>query len=43
MFYGYSVYGTRGLLSDLRPSRDTVFFYTLGKTMDDIQLPTYYT
>jgi peptide/nickel transport system substrate-binding protein len=42
MFYGYSVYGTRGLLSDLRPSRDTVFFYTLGKTMDDIQLPTYY-
>lgn len=43
MFYGYSIYGTRGLLSDLRPSRDTVFFYTLGKTMDDIQLPTYYT
>ena len=43
MFYGYSIYGTRGLLSDLRPSRDTVFFYTLGKTLEDIQLPTYYT
>ncbi len=42
MFYGYAVYGTRGLLSDLKPSRDTVFFYSLNKTLDSIQIPTDY-
>ena len=42
LFYGYAIYGTRGLLSDLRPSRDTVFFYSLNKTMEGIQIPTDY-
>lgn len=42
LFYGYAIYGTRGLLSDLRPSRDTVFYYSLNKTLDGIQIPTDY-
>ena len=35
IFCGYAVYATRGLLSDLEPSRDNVFFYTLGRTLED--------
>lgn len=35
LFCGYSVYATRGLLTDLTPSRDNVFYYSLGKTMKD--------
>lgn len=42
LFYGYAVYGTRGLLSDLTPSRDNVFYYSLGKTLEGIQIPTDY-
>ncbi len=42
LFYGYAIYGTRGLLSDLRPSRDTVFYYSLNKTLEGIQIPTDY-
>ncbi len=42
LFYGYAIYGTRGLLSDLRPSRDNVFFYSLDKTLDSVQIPTDY-
>ena len=42
MFYGHAIYGTRGLLSDLRPSRETVFYYSLNKTLDGIQIPTDY-
>ena len=41
-FYGYAVYATRGLLTDLTPARDNVFAYSLGKTMDSIQIPTEY-
>lgn len=41
-FYGYEVYATRGLLTDLTPSRDNVFAYSLGKTMESIQIPTDY-
>ena len=33
MFGYYEVYAERGQLLDLAPSRDNVFFYTLGKTM----------
>lgn len=29
----YAVYATRGLLTELSPSRDNVFYYSLGKTM----------
>ncbi len=40
MFGYYNVYAQRGLLPDLAPARDNVFFYTRGKTMKDIQQPT---
>lgn len=36
LFCSYAVYAERGLLTDLQPSRDNVFFYTLGKTARDI-------
>lgn len=41
-FFGYEVYATRGLLTDLTPARDNVFCYSLGKTMQSIQIPTDY-
>lgn len=34
LFSSYAVYATRGLMTGLEPSRDNVFFYSLGKTMD---------
>jgi hypothetical protein len=40
--FGYAVYATRGLLTDLTPSRDNVFAYSLGKTMESIRIPTDY-
>ena len=43
LFANYAVYAERGLLSDLSPSRDNVFFYTRGWTMADAQLETLYT
>ena len=33
MFGHYNVYAERGLLPDLAPARDNVFYYSLGKTM----------
>ena len=42
LFSGHSVYASRGLLTDLTPSRDNVFYYSLGKTMEDAQIPTEY-
>ena len=36
LFGTYAVYAERGLLPDLNPSRDNVFFYTLDKTMDSV-------
>lgn len=42
-FFGYAVYATRGLMTDLTPSRDNVFAYSLGKTIQEIQIPTDYT
>ena len=35
LFCGYAVYATRGLLSDLVPARDNVFWYSTGKTLED--------
>lgn len=37
LFQTYSVHATRGLLTGLTPSRDNVFYYDLGKTMDQIR------
>ena len=33
----YNIYAQRGLLPDLKPSRDNVFYYSMGKTMEDIK------
>ena len=38
MFGYYNVYAQRGLLPDLQPSRDNVFYYTIGKTMEACQV-----
>ena len=35
LFCSYAVYAERGLLTDLKPARDNVFFYTLGRTLAD--------
>ncbi len=43
MFGYYTVYARRGLIPDLAPSRDNVFYYALGKTMDGAKLETDYT
>ena len=42
MFGYYTVYAQRGLLPDLNPARDNVFYYSLGKTMSGIQMETVY-
>lgn len=42
IFGSYAVYATRGLLSDLEPSRDNVFFYTIGKTPEDAKMAVDY-
>lgn len=40
MFGYYNVYTQRGVVPDLAPSRDNVFYYSIGKSMKDIQQPT---
>ncbi len=35
LFRSYAVYATRGLITDLTPARDNVFYYSLGKYLDD--------
>lgn len=35
LFRSYAVYATRGLLTGLTPSRDNVFYYSLGRSMED--------
>lgn len=42
LFGYYNVYAHRGLIPDLNPSRDNVFYYTLGKTMDGCKMETEY-
>ncbi|MBE6934816.1 MAG: ABC transporter substrate-binding protein [Ruminococcaceae bacterium] len=38
LFRSYAIYGRRGMFSLLSPSRDNIFFYTLGKTMETIRI-----
>lgn len=38
LFRSYAVYAKRGLVSEITPARDQIFFYTLGKTMDSIYI-----
>ncbi len=33
----YAVYGARGCIPSLAPARDNLFFYTIGKTLEDIK------
>ena len=35
----YAVYARRGVTASLIPARDCVFFYSLGKTMEQIKIP----
>ena len=42
LFYNYAVYADRGLLTDLQPTRDNVFFYTLGRSDADAYIPIDY-
>ena len=35
LFRSYAVYATRGLVTNLTPSRDNMFFYSIGRTMAD--------
>lgn len=35
LFSSYAVYADRGLISGLEPSRDDVFHYDLGRTLED--------
>ena len=34
----YAIYATRGLFSELTPSRDNIFYYSLGKTMSKAKI-----
>ena len=42
LFAGYSIYATRGLVSDMVVGRDCLLFYDLGRTMQDAMLPVNY-
>jgi peptide/nickel transport system substrate-binding protein len=42
LFCGYAVYADRGLVSQLQPARDNVFFYTLDRTVADALIPIDY-
>ena len=43
ILFGYDcVFAKRGVFENLNPSRDNVFFYTIGKTMQDTQIKTVY-
>lgn len=35
LFRSYAVYATRGVLTSLEPTRDSIFYYSLGKTMEE--------
>ena len=35
LFRSYAVYADRGLAKDLEPSRDNVFYYSMGKSIED--------
>lgn len=35
LFHTYSIHATRGLLTGLTPARDAVFYYSIGKTLED--------
>ena len=38
LFRSYAVYADRGLLTSLTPSRDNIFYYSIGKNMEKARL-----
>lgn len=38
LFQSYAVYGKRGVAPELSPARDNLFYYDLGKTLDDARV-----
>lgn len=38
LFRSYAIYATRGLVTNLTPARDHIFYYRLGKSMEDALL-----
>jgi peptide/nickel transport system substrate-binding protein len=38
LFRSYAIYATRGLVTELTPARDNMFFYSIGKTMADAKM-----
>lgn len=39
LFRSYAIYGRWGVVTGLSPARDNVFYYSLGKTMENALLP----
>lgn len=39
LFRSYAIYTTRGVFAELTPIRDQLFYYSLGKTLEDIYIP----
>ena len=37
LFRSYAIYAERGLIAQLNPSRDNIFYYSLGKSLSDIR------
>jgi len=35
LFCSYAIYGRKGLFPNLSPARDNIFYYSLGKTLED--------
>lgn len=38
LFRSYAIFVQRGVLTDLHPARDNVFFYALGRKLDDVRM-----
>lgn len=38
LFCSYAVYATRGLMTNLTPARDNIFYYSMGRTMESALL-----
>ncbi len=38
LFRSYAVYATRGLVTQLNPARDNMFYYSIGRTMEDAKI-----
>jgi len=38
LFQSYAIYGKRGIAPDLAPARDNLFYYDLGRTLEDARV-----